>query len=355
MAMGTLDQKCEQMWNNGQQAFNKISNLANLKENQSAKDVDFTKVKDLKKENLSKALSNVFIFLEKHVKDLKQVADYVKKKDNIVEELNESKDALETENNQLHTQNEKWVEYSKIYAKIEEGFEGWKKELKEEFSVEKQVQKCVKDSLKSIVKDVVKATTENQIFEKTFAEAVKQSQDKISSEARKTFKSSLQEAFQENQDKIVEKTISKHDADQYEKEKRSRNVCISNVTESKKGEIPEKIAEDTRFASQLLQIPEGSIEACFRVGPPLGQGSNEDRLTPRPLIVVLESPDAARKQHRYGIGVKVTSNNRDFWINPDLTRAERKANYDARQFRKRRLQNIKSTKDTGSVVKTSEN
>ena len=44
-------------------------------------------------------------------------------------------------------------------------------------------------------------------------------------------------------------------------------------------------------------------------------------------------------KHKYGNGNKIVDEGTVYWVNPDYTRAERKANYLARQKRKERLQN----------------
>ena len=65
-----------------------------------------------------------------------------------------------------------------------------------------------------------------------------------------------------------------------------------------------------------------SIEKFFR--PPLGKGSNSDRSTPRPLVDVLEIPELARVQHKYGNGHRIIRDGTKLWISPNLTRAEQK-------------------------------
>ena len=67
----------------------------------------------------------------------------------------------------------------------------------------------------------------------------------------------------------------------------------------------------------------------------------------------LESHELAKMKHKYGNGDKPESNGAVHWVNPDLTRAERKANYLARLKRKERL---RSREDTATATTpTSEN
>lgn len=59
-------------------------------------------------------------------------------------------------------------------------------------------------------------------------------------------------------------------------------------------------------------------------------------LAPRPLVVTMQSPELAKEYHKYGNGSRLTTDNQDFWVNPDYMLAERRANYRARQARKHR-------------------
>ena len=132
----------------------------------------------------------------------------------------------------------------------------------------------------------------------------------------------------------------KHDSDQLEKERRSRNIVVSGVKESNKPNIDDKITEDKAFLTDVLEIQSSKIVKCSRAGPPLGTGSNKERTAPRPLIVVLESPQLASKYHEFGNGNRILHDNDVYWINPDYTKSERIANWRARQARKNRQQKI---------------
>ena len=262
---------------------------------------------------------------------LRTVYDNVKAKR---DDLHNENMLLVAANDDLRAKTDKWVEYSNVVSKVEELFDGWKGQIQEEIGLESQVKQCVKQNLKAVVKEAVDIVVDTQDFKKTFSDAVKGSKKAIKIEAEKSFKTSLTQALKENQTEILEQTVTRYDADQFEKEKRCRNIVINNITESSAQNINERIKADTQFVSSLLDISETKIERCFRAGPPLGTGTNKDRISPRPLIIILESPELARHYHKYGNGSKIIYEGNDYWINPDLTRAERRANYHARQLRR---------------------
>ena len=132
-----------------------------------------------------------------------------------------------------------------------------------------------------------------------------------------------------------------------DKERRTRNVVITTVPESSLANIPDRVAADKTIAAQLLKVTPDQIERCYRAGPPLGTGSNKDSNRPRPLVVVLETPELARSKHKYGNWCKVVEEREQHWINPDLSRAERRANFEARQRRRERIRKP-ADNDTGN-------
>ncbi len=54
------------------------------------------------------------------------------------------------------------------------------------------------------------------------------------------------------------------------------------------------------------------------------------------------NPEIAKKLHMFGNGRKVLLNDECWWINPDLTQAERRANFNARQHKRMRLKSNKN-------------
>ena len=60
---------------------------------------------------------------------------------------------------------------------------------------------------------------------------------------------------------------------------------------------------------------------------------------------MLTTPEMAKSKHKYGNGCRVSIDGEQYWINPDLSRAERRANYEARQQRRER-----TNRSDGSAV-----
>ena len=176
------------------------------------------------------------------------------------------------------------------------------------------------------------------VKEKSYADMLKNSQKKMKDDFGKTIKATLETSLKDHQGEIVEKTVMKHEADLYEKERRSRNIVISNVPESNKSDVKEKIEDDIIFIQDVIGIDRSTIVKASRAGSKKPNDSAESAVNrPRPLIVILQSPDLAKQSHKYGNGQRIIDNNNNaYWINPDYTQAERRANYEARKARKLR-------------------
>lgn len=259
-----------------------------------------------------------------------------------VDSLTAENKTLESLNRQLKIDCDKWREYSEVVSKVEETLADWKASNPASTPdvINNEIKAQIKGSLKAIVKEVVTATVDTPAYKKTYSDAVKLIQTKLVEQTDKTFKSSLTEALKENQHEILEETVVRHDADQQEKDKRSRNIVINDVPESSHELSGTRVAHDKEFAVELTKIAAADVERCFRAGPPLGTGSNSERTKPRPIVLVLTNPDLAKKLHKFGAGNRITVNDGEttstYWVNPDLTRSERVANYNARKQRAKR-------------------
>ena len=235
--------------------------------------------------------------------------------------------ALETEKEVLTRTNEKLSNSSSVTDKVEEVMNKWKLDLDQDLiniSVKKEVKETVKENLKDIMTDAFNTIVSTDKMKKTFADVVKNSQNVIQKETEKCFKKSLTTALQESQEEIVAKTSARQEADLFDKERRARNVVMTYVQESTLTEIEDKKESDKEMAKELLQIGGNKIEKCYRVGRPQ-ESDNRDRKGPRPLVVVLETLELAKSLHKYGNGCKLSQDGEEYWVNPDLTKAERRA------------------------------
>lgn len=185
------------------------------------------------------------------------------------------------------------------------------------------VKDAINECLPDIVKAVVKETTGTKKWSDLF-------QKELKKEVGNSFKETVSTEFMKNQDEIVKKATAKQDQDFYERERRSRNVVISNVEESESEVTMERIQHDKDFATKVCEIADQDILKCYRLG------KTEGRTKPRLLVITLKTPDTARLVHNFGVGKKVILEQQTYWINADLTLAERKANFEARQKRRER-------------------
>eukprot|EP00116_Pleurobrachia_bachei_P005844 sb/3466106/ len=250
---------------------------------------------------------------------------------------------LTAQNADLWKVNEKLTDYSKVTDKVQEMLTEFKRDLPDpaqsqvDVTMKKEIKDAVKDNLKEVMTEAVNKIVNTDKMKKTFAEVVNNSQNIIKKETKKCFDESLSSALQESQNEIVAKTTARQEDDQFEKERRVRNVTVVNIPESSLPESKDREEADAVFTSELLQIRRNQVIACYRAGPPIGTGSNKDKEGPRPLIVVLETPELAKSKHKYGNGDRIIVDGVIYWVNPDLTRAERKANWRAREKRKERF------------------
>ena len=137
-----------------------------------------------------------------------------------------------------------------------------------------------------------------------------------------------------NQTKAVEKSIiaakNQQAVENIERQKRQRNICIQNIPEPSQSNATEKQGEDTKFMIDNLGLKSGDIERVFRAGPV------RDDKKPRALIAVMVSPEIAKRAHNYGRGNPIRNDKGEieYWVNPDLIKSDREANYKARIARR---------------------
>ena len=132
-----------------------------------------------------------------------------------------------------------------------------------------------------------------------------------------------------SQAEIIRSTVAKQDQNEWEKHRRGRNIVIKNIPESTVEQPLELIQSDKKWITAVCDITEEEIIRCYRVGKPKNG-------LPKLLVVTLPTPERAKDLHNFGNGKKVEFGGNIYCINPDLTAAERVANYKARQDRNKR-------------------
>ena len=198
----------------------------------------------------------------------------------------------------------------------------------------------LKDELHAI-QPVIRVTVENAVRKllpislctkedvqsavKSYADVTKESQKKIIEEA----------SLSQSSKNVVESVVRKLDADKIEREKRQLNVVVLNVPERpKESSSEQKKKEDSDFCKNELGMESSDFESCWRAG-------KIDESKPdycRPLVIQMIDAETVTEWTRDGKGLQTDSGH---WINKDLCSADRRANFLARQERRKRLKDKK--------------
>ena len=250
--------------------------------------------------------------------------------------------------NQFKTQTDKFekvTEYSQILDKLDVHMDEWKGEMvrciKEGVKTEinDEVGQILKDTVpdieKSVATDVNQQNSLEQIVPKIVEETVSKS-DKKWSDFFKSNKEEIKKQTKEakNQTKMVEKSIAaakqKQAVENIERQKRVRNIIITNVPESDSNDEKKQTEHDTKYIIDYFNLSANDISTVYRVGYP-----NKNTHGPRKLVAILASPDIAKEQHNYGRGKPIYQEDKiKHWVNPDLIKEDRVANFNARQSRR---------------------
>ncbi|KAL5253033.1 hypothetical protein ACHWQZ_G015706 [Mnemiopsis leidyi] len=173
---------------------------------------------------------------------------------------------------------------------------------------------------KKVVKSPKKKPAQDSV--RSYADVTKENQKEVIHQA----------ALTQSSKTVVESVVRKLDADKVEREKRRCNLVVLSTPEPCKDSSKEqKIAEDNKFCCNVLEIPSGDIEACWRAGK-IDESKPDYR---RPLIIKLKSEELAQEWTNNGKGLKTATGH---WINRDLCAADRKANFLSRQERRKRME-----------------
>ena len=194
---------------------------------------------------------------------------------------------------------------------------------KELHAIQPVIRATIESAVKNILPKTVCSKEDVQSAVKSYADATQESQRKVVEQA----------ALAQSSKNVVESVVRKLDADKVEREKRRLNVCILNVPEPpKESSSGQKKKEDREFCCRELEMNDSVFEKCWRAG-------KIDESKPgfcRPLIVQMTDIDAVNEWTRDGKGLQLDSG---YWVNKDLCMADRRANFLARQERRKRLKN----------------
>ena len=190
------------------------------------------------------------------------------------------------------------------------------------------VQKEIKEVLPEIVKTVLTETKQcSQVLSQTFADIVKKQQNKmIDDTVKKTSNIALKESM-----KSLESNLA-------EKKRRTRNIVISGVEE-------DDSTTSNEIVFNLLKPLEAKLEKkdiikVNRIGKTTGNAEadhQQSRKRPRLLHVVLRYEADAASFHNGGFGRRI-SEEKNIWINPDLTRSERDICYQRRVQKRQQIE-----------------
>lgn len=244
---------------------------------------------------------------------------------------------LEAEMNKVHTENDKLMEYSRIFDKIDEHMVDVKTDLIKAVTEAPKldVTETIKESLPEIVKATVKEA--EKPLKKQWSDLFKSVKGDVKVQVAQSFNDSFSSVLKQNQKEIVETTKAQQDEDLIERERRSRNIVLSNVPECQSRDVEVKINDDTERAARLCDIDKSLVIGCFRAGKNRKEDTdNAVNAKPRPLIVTLSTPNLAKELHNYGNG-RMIDRDENIWVNPDLIYSERKANFSARNRRRQKL------------------
>ena len=200
----------------------------------------------------------------------------------------------------------------------------------DDLKILKAVQIAVKETIeksdlckKSEVESILKENTTKAV--RSYSEVTAASQKKVLDEMS---------AVQASKS-VVEEVTRKLDNDKIEREKRRLNVCVMEIPESSKTEARQRNDDDFAFCIEKLGIDKQDIDSCFRAGK-----KNDDTSFCRPLIIKMADQGAADYWTDDGRGWRTDhklESGKFAYLNPDLCKADRNANFLAREERRKRI------------------
>ena len=183
-----------------------------------------------------------------------------------------------------------------------------------------EIKNCIPSEIysKGDIKEMLEESNSKAV--KTYAEITSSNQKKVIEELS---------AVQTTKE-VVKEVTSQLGVESIEREKRRLNLCVMKAPESTKSVPKDRQDDDTTFCVETLGIPKEDIESCYRAG----KKKEDDSTFNRPLIIKMKNQKAHTTWSDNGRGYLVTGTK--YYINPDLCRADRDANFRVRKERQRR-------------------
>ena len=183
-----------------------------------------------------------------------------------------------------------------------------------------------------------------------------------SKENVKSYASVLKNEVKETAEKTTSKELAKQvvvqmDVDHVERRKRESNIVVKGVKEVSTNDTDSGSAADLEFLSKTCDIVKEEIVSCFRAGKKIVDSDGKE--VPRPLVAKLKSKEKALLYTKNGKGSMVENKEETgtdgkpirYWINLDLCRADREAQFFVRQEQRKRLSE-KKKKEQSSPSQT---
>lgn len=190
-----------------------------------------------------------------------------------------------------------------------------------------ELRKMIKEELTTVKTEIVASSKENV---KNYASVLK-------NEVKET-------AEKKTSSELAKQVVVQMDVDNFERKKRECNIVIKGVEECSIEDREQSTKADVDFLVGTCDVEKDDIVSCFRAGKK--SVDNAGKPVTRPLVVKLKSKESALHYTKNGKGSMVLReddrNNTRYWINLDLCRADREAQFFVRQEQRKRLSEKKS-------------
>ena len=201
--------------------------------------------------------------------------------------------------------------------------------IKEELNlINPVIRSTISDAIKECMpSDIFSKGDIKEMLEEGTSKAVKSYADITSSSQKKVIE---ELSAAQSTKAIVQQVHREFGVEKIEREKRKFNLCVMKAPESKKTVPKERQEEDMKFCHETLGIPKDAIETCFRAGKK--SDGTEKKEFCRPLIIKMKKQEDQAYWSNNNRGY-LTNN---FYINPDMCKADRDAHFRVRKEAKRR-------------------